>query len=159
MYGEGATYDSIEGRFRIIKKDAAKMKAEAVAGGAVVGRKGRAPKTVKKKVQQGVLTGRVTKVGAGATKGKGKGKVMGIGKGKSEEGSQEMPVEIVEEEVQEVGTGNRNGNGVQVRLDDVEEFARRARLVVDDEGEVVDGGMNEKDIDDGEGDMEGEEED
>ena len=28
MYGNGATYDSIEGRFRIIKKEAANLKAE-----------------------------------------------------------------------------------------------------------------------------------
>lgn len=27
-YGEGATYDAIEGRFRIIRKDAEKLKAE-----------------------------------------------------------------------------------------------------------------------------------
>lgn len=28
MYGQGATYDSIEGRFRLIKKEAAQLKAE-----------------------------------------------------------------------------------------------------------------------------------
>ncbi|KAB8342783.1 hypothetical protein FH972_022381 [Carpinus fangiana] len=32
MYGEGATYDSIEGRFRIIKKEAAKLKEEIENG-------------------------------------------------------------------------------------------------------------------------------
>lgn len=32
MYGNGATYDSIEGRFRIIKKDAAALKAEVDNG-------------------------------------------------------------------------------------------------------------------------------
>ncbi len=34
MYGEGATYDSIEGRFRIIKADAKALKQEADARGA-----------------------------------------------------------------------------------------------------------------------------
>ena len=33
IFGEGATYDSIEGRFRIIKRDAAKLKTEAEAEG------------------------------------------------------------------------------------------------------------------------------
>ncbi|KAK0508182.1 hypothetical protein JMJ35_009266 [Cladonia borealis] len=32
MYGNGATYDSIEGRFRIIRKEAAVMKAEVESG-------------------------------------------------------------------------------------------------------------------------------
>ncbi|CAO1602223.1 MAG: hypothetical protein LQ349_000740 [Xanthoria aureola] len=32
MYGEGATYDAIEGRFRIIKKEAAKLLAEIESG-------------------------------------------------------------------------------------------------------------------------------
>lgn len=32
MYGQGATYDSIEGRFRIIRKEAAAMKAEIESG-------------------------------------------------------------------------------------------------------------------------------
>lgn len=32
MYGEGATYDSIEGRFRIIRKEAEKLKAEIESG-------------------------------------------------------------------------------------------------------------------------------
>ncbi|KAL8844170.1 MAG: hypothetical protein Q9205_006431 [Flavoplaca limonia] len=32
MYGEGATYDAIEGRFRIIKKEAAKLLAEVSSG-------------------------------------------------------------------------------------------------------------------------------
>ncbi|KAL8847532.1 MAG: hypothetical protein Q9221_007432 [Calogaya cf. arnoldii] len=32
MYGEGATYDAIEGRFRIIKKEAAKLLAEIENG-------------------------------------------------------------------------------------------------------------------------------
>ncbi|CAL8579544.1 hypothetical protein XPA_005284 [Xanthoria parietina] len=32
MYGEGATYDAIEGRFRIIKKEAAKLLAEVESG-------------------------------------------------------------------------------------------------------------------------------
>lgn len=32
MYGEGATYDSIEGRFRIIRKEADKLKSEIDSG-------------------------------------------------------------------------------------------------------------------------------
>ena len=32
MYGNGATYDSIEGRFRIIKKEATQLKAEIDSG-------------------------------------------------------------------------------------------------------------------------------
>lgn len=32
MYGEGATYDAIEGRFRIIKREAAKLLAEVESG-------------------------------------------------------------------------------------------------------------------------------
>ncbi|KAL8993100.1 MAG: hypothetical protein Q9169_006602 [Polycauliona sp. 2 TL-2023] len=32
MYGEGATYDAIEGRFRIIKKEASKLLAEVESG-------------------------------------------------------------------------------------------------------------------------------
>ncbi len=32
MYGEGATYDSIEGRFRIIKKEASQLQAEIDSG-------------------------------------------------------------------------------------------------------------------------------
>lgn len=32
MYGNGATYDSIEGRFRIIKKEAAQLKSEIDSG-------------------------------------------------------------------------------------------------------------------------------
>ena len=32
MYGEGATYDSIEGRFRIIRKEAEKLKVEIDSG-------------------------------------------------------------------------------------------------------------------------------
>lgn len=32
MYGQGATYDSIEGRFRIIRREAAAMKAEIESG-------------------------------------------------------------------------------------------------------------------------------
>ncbi|KAL8773859.1 MAG: hypothetical protein Q9209_001289 [Squamulea sp. 1 TL-2023] len=32
MYGQGATYDAIEGRYRIIKKDAAELLAEAETG-------------------------------------------------------------------------------------------------------------------------------
>ena len=32
MFGEGATYDSIEGRFRIVRKEAEKLKAEIESG-------------------------------------------------------------------------------------------------------------------------------
>lgn len=32
MYGRGATYDAIEGRFRIIRKDAAQLKEEVESG-------------------------------------------------------------------------------------------------------------------------------
>ncbi|KAL8784688.1 MAG: hypothetical protein Q9195_008926 [Heterodermia aff. obscurata] len=51
-YGEGTTYNSIEGRFRIIKEDAKKLKAEAGGGGT--------PNTTPVKKEK-VLSGRVVK--------------------------------------------------------------------------------------------------
>ena len=76
MYGQGATYDSIEGRFRIIRKEAAAMKAEiesgarpaapprnANAGGSNSGpATPKKPKTASKKDK--TITGRVTKSNA-----------------------------------------------------------------------------------------------
>lgn len=76
MYGQGATYDSIEGRFRIIRKEAAAMKAEIESGArpaaparnsnANTGGSGpttpKKPKTAVKKEK--TITGRVTKSNA-----------------------------------------------------------------------------------------------
>ncbi|KAI9825240.1 MAG: hypothetical protein M1832_001274 [Thelocarpon impressellum] len=72
MFGEGATYDSIEGRFRIIKREAAALRAEVESGArpAVAAEgKGRARKGNAKNAATGgggntkqtVLAGRVTK--------------------------------------------------------------------------------------------------
>ncbi|KAI4239565.1 MAG: hypothetical protein L6R40_005510 [Gallowayella cf. fulva] len=47
MYGQGATYDSIEGRFRIIKREAAKLLSEVESGS-----RPRAPPKTKKSSSQ-----------------------------------------------------------------------------------------------------------
>lgn len=69
MFGEGATYDAIEGRFRKIKADAAKLKAEVESGqrpeAPARGVKS-APTTPRKRKAvipegEGVINGRVTK--------------------------------------------------------------------------------------------------
>lgn len=84
MYGQGATYDSIEGRFRIIRKEAAAMKAEIESGarptapprnsnvggsnsGQTTPKK---PKTASKKDK--TITGRVTKSNASTPSKKNK---------------------------------------------------------------------------------------
>ena len=74
-YGEGTTYDAIEGQFRKIRAEAAKMKSEVESGVAPQApprgnsgvksecstpRKSRKPRTSPKKVS-GVISGRVTK--------------------------------------------------------------------------------------------------
>ncbi|KAL9073463.1 MAG: hypothetical protein Q9161_002884 [Pseudevernia consocians] len=79
MYGNGATYDSIEGRFRIIKKDATALKAEVDSGdrpGApargAVSVKATTPKKIKSTIstpKKGkTLGGRVNKSNATPTK-------------------------------------------------------------------------------------------
>ncbi|KAI9671186.1 MAG: hypothetical protein M1817_003693 [Caeruleum heppii] len=86
MFGEGATYDAIEGRFRIIKREAAVLKAEVESGergpapprGSTTTtpkkpRPGNGPSTPSstgRNGTQGVLSGRVTKgtiTGSGAS--------------------------------------------------------------------------------------------
>lgn len=61
MYGEGATYDAIEGRFRIIKKQAQKLKEEVENGRPIAPPRGanrsadttpRKPKTPRKQDSQ-----------------------------------------------------------------------------------------------------------
>ena len=76
MYGQGATYDSIEGRFRIIRKEAAAMKAEIESGArptapprnANASTGGSGPTTPKKSKtaikKDKTITGRVTKSNA-----------------------------------------------------------------------------------------------
>ena len=76
MYGQGATYDSIEGRFRIIRKEAAAMKAEIESGArpaapprnANAGGTNSEPTTPKKRKtankKDKTITGRVTKSNA-----------------------------------------------------------------------------------------------
>ncbi|TKA77588.1 hypothetical protein B0A49_01741 [Cryomyces minteri] len=68
-YGEGATYDSVEGRFRVIKKEAQQLKAEIEGGVRAEApprgttKSPRKPRTPKKAADSanGVKTGRVTK--------------------------------------------------------------------------------------------------
>jgi hypothetical protein len=55
FFGDGATYDAIEGRFRIIKKEAATLRKNAGEPGPSTNRRRKAVS------QQSVLTGRVTK--------------------------------------------------------------------------------------------------
>jgi hypothetical protein len=55
FFGDGATYDAIEGRFRIIKKEAAALREKAGNPGPSAIRRRKATS------QQSVLTGRVTK--------------------------------------------------------------------------------------------------
>ena len=76
MYGQGATYDSIEGRFRIIRKEAAAMKAEIESGArpaapprnANAGGSNAGPNTPKKAKtaikKEKTISGRVTKSNA-----------------------------------------------------------------------------------------------
>ncbi|KAI9652400.1 MAG: hypothetical protein M1831_006809 [Alyxoria varia] len=72
MFGEGATYDAIEGRFRIIKREAQKLKGEIDEGrrelapnrggkAQVTPRKPRTPQTNRVLDHDAVLDGRVTK--------------------------------------------------------------------------------------------------
>ncbi len=104
MFGEGATYDSIEGRFRKIKAEAAILKDEVASGKRspapargnggggggkssdetmpkAKGKRGRQTKgatdngTTTNGARDGVISGRVTKTGrAGGGRGGGKGK-------------------------------------------------------------------------------------
>jgi hypothetical protein len=85
MYGNGATYDSIEGRFRIIKKEAAQLKSEidsgarpeapirgATASGTSTPKKARtSPKKTDK--QDKTIAGRVNKSANGTPTKKGAG--------------------------------------------------------------------------------------
>lgn len=85
MYGNGATYDSIEGRFRIIKKEAAQLKSEidsgarpeapirgATASGTSTPKKARtSPKKTDK--QDKTIAGRVNKIANGTPTKKGAG--------------------------------------------------------------------------------------
>lgn len=82
MFGQGATYDSIEGRFRKIKADAAKLKAEVDSGErpeAPPRGAGSTNSTPRKRKagaavgEQGVVNGRVAKSGK-AGRGGGRGR-------------------------------------------------------------------------------------
>jgi len=85
MYGNGATYDSIEGRFRIIKKEAAQLKSEidsgarpeapirgATASGTSTPKKAK-PSPKKTDKQDKTIAGRVNKIANGTPTKKGAG--------------------------------------------------------------------------------------
>ena len=69
IFGEGATYDSIEGRFRIIKRDAAKLKTEAEAEGRLTATATAAmrPRSAKKARGAGENADEAAAAGAGAS--------------------------------------------------------------------------------------------
>ncbi len=86
FYGQGATYDTIEGRFRHIRRQAEVLKLDAgtgtdspgqsfnsavSAGGATTPKKARAPRTPKKESTGATAGGRITKTPTGTpTKGR-----------------------------------------------------------------------------------------
>ncbi|KAI9856887.1 MAG: hypothetical protein M1813_008724 [Trichoglossum hirsutum] len=114
FYGEGATYDAIEGRFRAIKKEATSLREVAASDPD--------PATNKRKKRassqsQSVLTGRITKRGS-----RGKGVKREKGSSDEEEFKSQMYTKKRSDYYDEEEEGEEEEEeGMQVEQDDEDE--------------------------------------